>query len=249
MRFVMALFVIFSTVGSCTPKPYTWSMESSPARGQRLVVFPPVIENAPDASVLTLQGALTGSIITHMGEDGAVVSSRVVWDSLAADFEGLPVLLFSATRDAFHANKREIEDREVPQKDTTLHRMLDALGDRMALAFRLQHLEIMAPSHLLMTGIRFEEPDAFSSRRVHVWAFVVDREKHRIALAVQLHLSAGNSLYRQAQGLLYAGRDIAKILKPWFMQLPPAPVVQVPVQQADTESTGLPGKYEDVPEQ
>lgn len=240
MRLTVLLPAILILAWGCSLKPHTWPMEGTPARNQRLVVFPPVVENVPDAEIPTLQGALTGSILTHLG--GSAVSSRVLWDSLAADFEGFPQQLFLAAREAFQAGKRELENREFPQKDSTLHRELDALGDRLTLSLRMLHLDITANSHLLVTGIRRFPPNIFSSRRIQVWAFVVDRERHRVALAFHMEFTAGDSLYRQAKRLLYAGRDIANLLKPWFLQMPLAPQVRVTEQpdvseKAPTEKT------------
>ncbi len=244
MRARYLFLALLLAVSGCTRPATTLPMEGTAERGQRLVVFPPVVENAPAAAVPTLQGAFAGSVLTHMGDNA--ISSRVGWDGLQADFEALPRVLFEAARSAFQAKKRDIEDREIAGRDSTLHRDLDALGDRMLLAYRLLHLDVAAPSHLLVSGVRLQEPDAFSSRRIELWAFVVDRTRHRLAFAMRMEFSASDTLYRQAERLLHAGRDVAARLNPWFPRLPPAPVVRVPAQP---DGVKVPDPAEDTPEE
>jgi hypothetical protein len=220
---LLALLVLVAACG----RPAVTPMEKAPARGQKLIVFAPVVRGFPARDQSTVSGALTGSILTHLAPSGQ--SYRIGWNSLEADFGDFPERLFAAAFEAYSAKTRKLKDVEIAERDTTLFRELDSLGGRMAVAFGSLHLPVWAPTHLLVTGVERFAPDFLSSRHFRVFAFVVDRETHSLAFGMRIELDTSDSLYRQVESLLRAGKTIATPLLPWFpSQLPPVVKVTVP---------------------
>ncbi len=230
MRSPRWLPLFFLLALSCG-RPAVLPMEKAPARGQKLIVFSPVVTGFAERDVSTVGGALMGSILTHLGPSAQ--SYRVGWRSLEADYGDFPERLFKAAHEAFTAGTRKLKDVEIPERDSTLFRELDSIGPRMGVAFRALHLPIWSPTHLLVTGVERFAPDHLSSRYFRVFAFVVNREDHTLAFGMGLDLETSDSLYRQVEGLLRAGQTIARPLVKWFpTELPP--VVKVVVPAGDT---------------
>lgn len=248
MRCIRWLPLLFLLALSCG-RPAVLPMEKAPARGQKLVVFAPVVSGFAERDVSTVSGALMGSILTHLGRSGQ--SYRVGWRSLEADYGDFPERLFKAALEAYTARSRKLKDVEIPERDSTLFRELDSLGPRMGVAFKALHLPIWSPTHLLVTGVERFAPDYLSSRYFRVFAFVVNREDHTLAFGVGLDLETSDSLYRQVEGLLRAGRTIALPLVPWFpTELPPAVKVVVPAgDQPERRPAANSSETEETPEE
>jgi hypothetical protein len=223
---IRILITLMLLVAGCG-RPAIIPMEKAPARGQKLIVFAPVVRGFPERDHATVSGALTGSILTHLGSAGQ--SYQVGWGSLEADFGDFSARLFQASFDAYSAKTRKLKDVEIPERDTTLFRELDAIGGRLAVAFKALHLPVWTPTHLLVAGVERFAPDFLSSRHFRVFAFVVDRENHTLAFGIRIDLETSDNLYRQVESLLRAGKTIANPLASWFpSQLPPVVKVRIP---------------------
>ncbi|MBU1069473.1 hypothetical protein KJ975_07900 [Myxococcota bacterium] len=231
IRILLPLMLLVAACG----RPAITPMEKAPARGQKLIVFAPVVRGFPERDQSTVSGALTGSILTHLGPSGQ--SHRVGWRNLESDFGDFSDRLFQAAFDAYSAKTRKLKDVEIPERDTTLFRELDAIGGRLAVAFKALHLPVWTPTHLLVTGVERFAPDFLSSRHFRVFAFVVDRENHTLAFGIRIELETSDNLYRQVESLLRAGKTIATPLVQWFpSQLPPVVKVRVPATPETVES-------------
>ena len=208
-------------------RPAILPMDKAPARGQKLVVLRPMVEGFSSRDTPTVTAALTGSILSHLGSSGQ--SYRVGWTQLESDFENIHTHVFQAAYLAWQKNTRDIADTEIPDRDSMLFRELDSLGNRLAAAYKMLHLPVWTPTHFLVTGIHRHAPDFVSNRHFSVFAFVVDRDKKRLAFGIRLELTTGDNLFRQVDALLKAGKTVAKSLLPWFPQeLPPVVKVTVP---------------------
>ncbi len=248
MRQVRWLPLVLLLAAACG-RPAVMPMEKAPARGQKLVVFAPVVTGFAERDVSTVSGALLGSILTHLGPAGQ--SYRIGWRSLEADFGDFPERVFKAAYEAYTNRTRKLKDLDISERDTTLFRELDAIGPRLGVAFKSLHLPIWSPTHLLVTGVERFAPDFLSNRRFRVFAFVVNREDHSLAFGMELDLETSDSLYRQVESLLRAGRAIAGPLSPWFpTRLPPVVKVVVPAtEESSPRSAGSSTETEEAPEE
>ncbi len=222
-------------------RPAVMPMEKAPARGQKLLVFPPLVEGFPEQETATVSAGLFGSVLTHLGKSGQ--SSQVGWNRLKDDYGDFHRQVFLAAHKAYLEKTRELKDVEFPERNTTLFRELNEIGERFSSSWKLMNLPAWTPSHLLFMGVsRFERP-FLSNRHLKVYAYVVDRESRQLAFGISMELQSGGNLFRQVEALIKAGKQIASPLLSWFpADLPAAMTITVPLDEESGKTSTDPNE-------